>query len=75
MLTWEELVAIGRRQGVVQWTHSRRIELLSLDAAGQLVASTMLSPHRAHVMLNVYARYYCRELTRSDLVTVGDLLA
>jgi hypothetical protein len=68
------MMTIGRREGVVQWTRSRRVELLSINALGQLVATTLVTK-KTHVMLDVYLYYRCRELTRHDLVNVGELLA
>lgn len=66
-------MAIGRHRGIVQWAQSGRIELLFVDGAGQLHAAGMLKKE-AHAMRRVYRRYHCRELTRADLIKVGDLL-
>ena len=68
----EELKAVAKRRGFVQWSPSGRVELVEFRGRFEnLVAVNLITQH-AH-SLRYRKDYWCRELGRHEMIRMGDM--
>lgn len=71
-MTHEELKAVAKRRGLVQWSPSNRVELVEFRGRFVNLVAVDLVTTRAH-SLRYRADYWCREIGRHEMVRMGDM--
>ena len=76
-MTWEQIVALAQRRGIVRWLPSDRIERLRLDRSGRIMAGRFTAggvvEHRLYPIPS-RTEYYCYEIDPNQWVSLGSLL-